>query len=340
MKKITLLILILVLSATLISCKDSDDFISKNTIMMDTIVSIKIYDDNVKEDIFVGIIAYIADLENKLSFSIEGSDIWNINKNAGKWIEVSDETIELINKSKEISQISSGYFDISSGPLIDLWHISPPEGYYPTEDEITEAKSHIDYTKIQTDGNKVKIEDGMNINFGAIAKGYISDKAKEYMVEENIKYGIINLGGNVLVINKKPSGKKFAIGIAKPFSNRGELVGNIEIDDLALVSSGVYERYFVYKEEQYHHLLNPFTGYPEKNGIEAVSIICSEATNADAYSTAIFLLGLEDGLEVVESNENIEAIFLTDDKKIVVTSGIEGKLVVNEKSGYTLLSRP
>lgn len=329
----------LLVSVTLISCKESDDFISKNTILLDTIVSIKIYDDDIKEETLDEIIAYISTLEEKLSFTIEGSDIWQINENNGSWVNVSKETIELIKMSIEISQLSDGLFDISSGPLINLWGISPPEGYYPTTDEIDEAIEKINYKNIEIDetNQKVKIQKHMNINLGAIAKGYIADKVKVLMTEKSIDHGIINLGGNVLLIGNKPSGKLFEIGVAKPYALRGELVATIKIEDVAMVSSGIYERYFEYEDKKYHHILNPLTGYPENNTIQSVSIITDSSGRADALSTAIFLLGVEKGLAVIEADPTVEVVFVTKANKIIPSSGLKDIITVVSDSGYELI---
>ncbi len=346
MKKVTILILFALLMTSLSSCKvrkneiiNNNEYISDNQFLLDTIVTIKIYDDTDKA-IFEDLFAYIKELENILSVHIEGSDLWNLQENAGKqWTEVSLDTIKIIEKSIEISEMSQGFFDITSGPLIKLWAIDPPKGYYPTNIEIQEALALIDYKKIEIDKarNRIFLKDmGMEGNLGAIAKGYISDKVKEYLLEKGINRAIINLGGNVLVIGNKQDGSDFKIGIQDPDGERGKYLGAVNVSDKSVVSSGTYERYFVHEGKAYHHIFNPFTGFPQENRLKGVSIISDHSTEGDAFSTAVFLMGIDKGMKLVESMDGIDVIFITKDNKLYISSGISNIFELELESGYSI----
>lgn len=159
-----------------------------------------------------------------------------------------------------------------------------------------------------------KIQAG--IDLGAIAKGYIADQVKTYLKKQGIKHAIINLGGNVDVIGTKPDGSKYNIGIQKPFDESGEAITSVQLKDQTVVTSGIYERYFKKNGKLYHHILDPRTGYPCENNLYSVSIITDSSTKADALSTTCFLLGYEKGMELIQSMDGVEAIFITDDEKV------------------------
>ena len=167
----------------------------------------------------------------------------------------------------------------------------------------------------------------MGIDAGAIAKGYIADRIKDYLLAHGVESAIINLGGNVLCIGEKPDGTPFKIGLQKPFEGRNEIISNLSINDMSVVSSGVYERHFVVDGENYHHLLNPATGYPYDNGLIAVTIVSPRSVDGDALSTTCFSLGLEKGLELINSMDGIYGYFITDDYEIHYSDGAQ-KLVI------------
>ena len=179
--------------------------------------------------------------------------------------------------------------------------------------------------------NKVTLKtNDTAIELGAIAKGYIADRLKDYLVSQNVKSAIINLGGNVLCIGGKPDDSSFKIGIQKPFADRSETIAVMDIKDKSVVSSGVYERCFEKNGTLYHHLLNPKTGYPYNNGLIAVTIISDQSVDGDALSTTCFALGLEDGLKLAESLDDVQAFFVTSDYEIHYTKDFQKEITVTE----------
>ena len=214
--------------------------------------------------------------------------------------------------------------DITIAPVKDLWDFTP-EGTHklPGDDTLAEALSHVDYHNLIVENNTVTLSDPeSSIDLGCIAKGYIADRLKEYLVGEGVTSAILNLGGNVLTIGGKPSGDPFVLGIRRPFADSNDSIAAIRTSGRSLVSSGVYERYFVLNGTRYHHLLNPHTGMPQDNYLLSVTILSASSTEGDALSTVCFLLGPEKGMELIESLPDTEAVFITDDYELHPSSGL------------------
>jgi thiamine biosynthesis lipoprotein len=177
----------------------------------------------------------------------------------------------------------------------------------------------------------------MQVDLGAIAKGYAADEVAEILKENGVQHAIINLGGNVLTIGGNMKGSPWRIGIQDPFNPRGEFMGIITIEDKTVVTSGTYERYFEQDGKRYHHILDPRTGYPAENEVASVSIITNKSMDGDGNSTSVLLLGLEEGMKFVESQEGVDAIFVTYDKKVYITSGLKDVFTVTN-SQFTLMN--
>jgi len=334
---IKIFIAILILSLAFTGCSKEVVYVSDNDFLLDTIVNIKIFhykNQKIDEDIISDSFELIKDYENMLSIHIEGSDMDRLAKASGREpISVDPFTIEIIEKSIEYSELSGGLFDITSGPLIELWAIDPPNGHLPSKAELEDTLPLIGYKRISLfDNGSVTLEiKGMKANLGAIAKGAITDKVKEFLVENGVSSAIINTGGNVLLIGNKPDDQLFSIGIQDPNNLRGSYLLALSISDKAVVSSGDYERFFEVDGKIYHHILDPFTGYPADTNIKQVSIIAENSTDADALSTTVLLMGLKNGIDLIESTEGVEAVFITKDDNIYITDGLEGSYTVNEE---------
>ncbi len=321
-RKLSLLALSGCLIFSLCSCTPKTAVYSNNNIFFDTVVTLTVYDpDHVElmHDCFDMATKY----ENLFSRTIPDSDISKINNAHGNYVEVSDETIDLLRIGIKYSELSNGKFDITVGKLSDTWNFKENTGTIPDDLTLQSALDTVGYEKIQIDGNKVALTDpNTMIDLGGIAKGYIADKMKEYLVSQNVTSAIINLGGNVLLIGGKTDGSLYQIGIQKPFEETGTPIATIDIKDCSLVSSGVYERYFTVDDTIYHHILDTDTGLPIDNGLYGVTIISEQSVDGDALSTTIFALGIDEGLKLIESLDNTEAVFVTDELEIITSSGI------------------
>jgi thiamine biosynthesis lipoprotein len=348
MHKKILIFILMPLFLILSSCGRQPEVISEKTFALDTLIEIKIYqysDQKNRENLIQESFALIRSLENTLSMHVDGSDIMRLNEDAGKnTTKVSKMAYDVLQDSVYFSSLTDGLFDVTAGPLIDLWAIDPPYGHVPTQDELDNVLPLIDYQKmIFSDNNHVRLQDeGMVVNLGAIAKGTIADEVKDYLVSHGVNHAMINLGGNILLVGPKLDGSSFIIGIQDPSSLRGEYLMSIFVDDVAVVSSGDYERYFEYEGKKYHHILNPKTGFPADTNIKQVTIVTPDSQTADGLSTSVLLLGLKRGIALVESLEAVEAVFITKDNEIYITDGLRDKY---ETSGsliddYTIIDDP
>ena len=275
---------------------------TKTGFYFDTVITITLY--NYSEESLLDDCFSIAEKYEKMfSATLPDSEISNINQAKGSPVTVSDETIALLKKGLEYCELSNGGFDITIGKLSSLWNFTDNEdGSLPDPDAIAEAVSTVNYQNIHISGNEVTLSNPKTaIDLGGIAKGYIADQMKAYLNENGITSGTINLGGNVLCLGPKSDGSNYRIGIQRPFDTQGTAAAVVEVQGETVVSSGIYERYFERDGTIYHHILNPDTGYPYENQLLGVTIICPNSVDGDGLSTTCFSLGLEDGMDFIET---------------------------------------
>jgi len=313
---------------------------SQESYQIGTYITLSIYADaEVPGEVFDDLFNLIDYYEYMTSKNIVETELNEINRNAGiAPVNVSDELFDMIRIGLEYSKVSNGLFDLSIGPLVDLWGIGSDHAKLPTEAEITSILKSVDYTKIVIDESNKSVyltEKGMALDLGAIAKGYIADRLKDMILEKGYESAIINLGGNVLTVGGKPNSDHWNIGVRDPESDAGSTMGVLKLKDNSIVSSGTYERFFIQDDVKYHHILNAKKGYPEQNKMLSVSIISDLSVDGDALSTTVFLLGLEKGYAYVETLENIDAVFIMEDHSVYVTSGLKDKFTLMG-DGYEL----
>jgi len=312
-----------------------DQPLSRTEFMMDTILTLKIYDKK-DEKILDEAFNRLKEIENRMSISIEDSDVSLINKNAGiKPVQVHEDVYYVLKKAKYYATISNGAFDPTIGPIVDLWNINsdqPTErDSIPTDDEIKKALGLVNYNELELmDDNYVYLKrKGMKINLGGIVKGYAADEVKRIFTENGVKSAIIDLGGNIYAFGQKLNGDPWNIGITDPFEPSASFVGVLPAIDKSIVTSGDYERYIIYNGKRYHHIIDCHTGYPADNGVTSISIISDNSIDGDALSTTLFVLGVEEGLKLAEQLDGIEVIYVTKDKEVIVSEGIKGKLTLS-----------
>lgn len=308
-------------------CGTSKEPVSQTGFYFDTIVQITVYDET-DVSCLENCLKLADKYEKMFSHTIEGSDIWKINHSNGRPVTVSDETIQLLEIALSYCDMTQGRIDITIETASELWDFhgngSLDSGKIPDEKATAEAVSHVDYHNLLIDGNTVTLADAdASISLGFIAKGYIADKIKEYLLSQNVQSAIINLGGNLLAVGSKPDGTPFQFGIQKPFDTQGTPITVLSVSDKSAVSSGVYERYFYQDDILYHHILNPADGYPIQNNLLGVTVLSASSAAGDALSTSCFVLGLDEGMELIESLEDVEAIFITEDYRLHYSSGLE-----------------
>lgn len=313
-------------------------YISRTLIKLNTVVTITIYDKQ-EEYLLDGAMEVCDYYEEVFSRTSQTSELYQFNHgllntatDGTNQAELSPELTGLISQGIAYGDLSKGKFDITVAPLAQLWDFTADKPKVPNDEDIRALLPNINYKGIQVNGNVVTLaNEDMAIDLGAIAKGYIADRIKDYLLEEGVKSAMINLGGNVLCVGSKPDGTPFNIGIQKPFADRNETIAIIGIDDLSVVSSGIYERYFEVDGEFYHHILNPATGYPYDTDLVAVTIISKKSVDGDGLSTSCFALGLEDGLELINSLDDTYAVFITSDYELHYSDGFFEHLSVVEQ---------
>lgn len=337
MKKRLLLLFIPLL--LLSGCKKEEPSV-RTEYMMDTIITLKIYDGE-NERAMDRAVERLKEIESLMSAHIEDSHLSEINRAAGESeVKVDNDLYMIIEKAIEIAEISGGVYEPSIGPLVDLWDIkgegSQERKTIPSQDEIDKARDLVNYRDIELlADNKVYLKKkGMKLDLGSIVKGYAADEVRRIFEEEGVKSAIIDLGGNIFAMNVKPDKSPWSIGIQSPFDEASYL-GILKMDNQTIVTSGDYERYFELDGKRYHHIIDPRTGYPSENELGGISIVSNNSMEADALSTSVFILGLEKGQELLEYFEDTDAIYVSKDRTIVLAEKFKDKFELKDDS-FTL----
>lgn len=313
----------------LLSCAKEPPIFKKSKFLMDTVVTITAVGP--KEDVEKAIDATFSEIERLealMSGFKEGSDVDRINKSAGiRPVKVDKDVLKVILKAIEISEMTNGAFDITIGPLSNLWGFGVKENYIPTDNEIKKLLSLVAYKQLKIDDSKSEVflrKKGMMIDLGGIAKGYAADKAVEVLKSKGIKAGIVAVAGDIRVFGRRHDGKPWHIGIKHP-REKDRVFATIDLEDSSISTSGDYERSFIKDEIRYHHILDPQNGYPAK-GCQSVTIISREGVMVDALATSVFVLGPEKGMELIEAKEGIEGIIVDSKGEVTISFGLMGKV--------------
>ncbi len=306
--------------------------------VLGTVCTVNLYEKGT-DAIYNEIFARLRRLEDILSANRDDTNLAAINAGAGiRPVKAEPETLEILDEGLRFAEISGGKLDPTVGPLVKTWNIGTEYAAVPSSDALRAAVRLIDWKKVRIDrtaGTVYLEEPGMKLDLGAIAKGYAADEAARIIKKRGIKRAIVDLGGNILAVGEKAPGKPWKIGIRNPETEQGGSVLSMEINDSAVVTSGVYERFFIENGRRYHHILDPFTGFPAENGLLSVSIVTARSIDADALSTTTFLLGLDKGMRLVNSMDGVEAVFIDSSKKVRVSAGLLGKVAILE-DGYAM----
>ncbi|NLJ98668.1 MAG: FAD:protein FMN transferase [Tissierellia bacterium] len=322
---------IIILSIFISGCESNNNKepLSKTEFLMDTVINLKIYDKQDKKALDEAI-DRLKEIESRMSSHIESSDVRQINDNAGiKPVKVHDDVYHVIEQAKHFAEISHGAYEPTIGPLVDLWNITgideKERDSIPTEEEIKEKLELVDYNDLEImEDNKIYLNrKGMKLDLGGIAKGYAADEVKRIFKEHGINSAIIDLGGNVYALGNKANDESWRIGIQDPFDITGNYLGILNVKDKSIVTSGDYERYFKYKGKKYHHIIDSKTGYPSENEVAGISIISDKSIDGDALSTALFVLGIEDGIQLLNQLENVEGIFIDKKEEVIIPKILE-----------------
>jgi thiamine biosynthesis lipoprotein len=309
-------------------CSGSVEPVVGDTYLLGTVIRVSIFDDGYSRELIDAVFDRVATIEARMSTSEEDYDdteLLAVNRApAGTFVTVSPDTFEVLTAAKRYSELSSGAFDVTIWPLVRLWKIGSGGTEVPPEEQIGTARELVDYRNLRLGpaGEVSLLEEGMGVDVGAIAKGYAADEAERILREAGVRHALLDFGGNILVIGAKRDETPWRIGVQRPDAERSRYIGIVRTADRTIVTSGPYERFFVQDGVRYHHIIDPRTGYPSRNGLEQVTVVAEHSIDADALSTAGFVLGLDAGRELFESMPGVEGIFVTDGKEVYLTSGL------------------
>lgn len=323
---IGIFIIVIILSIVLLTSERSFKPVERTTYALGTIINLKLYGKNAEKAIEESI-TKLNEIDDKMSAFKDYSDISKININSGENFQVvSEETFSILRTAIKYSELTQGAFDPTIRPLVNLWGIGTDAQAIPTKEEIHEKIKLVNYKNIifNKDNNSVKLTyKNQSLDLGGIAKGYASDVVKDILIKNNIKNGIIDLGGNIYALGEKEDGTPWRVGIQDPFTSRGNFIGVISVKNKSVVTSGYYEKYFIKDGKKYHHILNPLTGYPSESNIISVTIISDKSIDGDGLSTGVYIMGLDKATKLIESIPGVDAIFITNENQVYATSGIK-----------------
>lgn len=283
----------------------------------------------------------IRQIESRMTRNKDTSEIRKIASAGGDGFKVSPGACQVIRKALDFGHLSGGLFDVTIAPVVDVWGFgnNDVDPHLPSATTLKQTLPLVDYRQIHVQEDcRVTTGPGQRIDLGGIAKGYAADEAAKVLQKAGVKSALINLGGNIFVLGKKDNGKPWKFGIQDPLQPTGTMMGTIEIDNGALVTSGIYERFVEENGKKYHHILDPRTGYPVENNLAGVSITAPSGLDADALSTVVFMLGIDKGCELLAQFPDTGAIFISKNGEIT-TYGIASARFNLTNEDYTVIER-
>lgn len=269
-------------------------------------------------------------LENILSTTIEGSDVYKMNSKTGLDFaesSVQPETAFLIKESQRFYEMTGGAFNPALYPVIREWGFTTGEYKVPEAGRIQELLEHTDFLKVKIEGSEVYHPYGLQLDFGAIGKGYAGDKATEILKQQGIRSALLDFGGNIQVIGSMPDGTAWTVGIKNPWG--GDPVASVKLRDSCMITSGGYERFFTGEDgHKYIHIFDGTTGRPVENNLESVTIICSQGLYGDALSTSLFVMGEEKAIDFWRASRDFDFVILTKKKGLIYSESLKSSISI------------
>lgn len=314
--------------------------VSDTRYLLGTFVTVRVY-GRAGSDVFNRLFARVLDIERKMSVNEDNYDdteLLRVNRAAGQEpVEVSPDTYEVVRRALEYSELSEGAFDVSIGPLVQLWDIGGDNPRVPANSEIQTARDLVGFATVQMlPQNRIYLpRAGMALDVGGIAKGYAADESARILRESGIQNAILDFGGNVVALGNRPDSSPWRIGVQHPDQSRETHLGIVRVIDKTVVTSGPYERFFFHNGARYHHILDTATGFPAENGLISVTIVTQSSITADALSTAVYVLGLERGARLIRSLEHVEAVLVDDQRTVYVSPGLRDSFTLTDTAFRT-----
>ena len=304
---------------------------SHQTMGAEAVLTTWVADEAVAYDAFDAVFAEFDRLDALLSVWKPESDVLRINAAAGKApVRVSRKTIEILQAAQRVSAWTSGKFDITFGALSDVWKFDhDQDNHVPASADIVARLPLVDHHRVVVDaaaGTAFVASPGMRIHLGGIGKGYAVDRAVATLRAYGIRDFIVQFGGD-LYVSGRPGDGPWRLGINDPRGPPDDSFATLELSDATLSTSGDYERFFIQDGTRYHHILDPDTGQPAR-GSRSVTIVAGSAMLADALSTGVFIMGAYDGIALVERLPDVEAVIVSADNEVLISSGLRGRVQV------------
>lgn len=311
-----------ILTLTAYPCpSDASNLFKFHQVAMGTVIEITLISDHEDQANKAALQAFreVKRIEQLMSPKIESGDVSRINQSSGKeWVRVSDETLKVIKKAQEISKLSDGGFDITVGPLVELWRKAREKKISPSAEEVKEKLDLVNSKNIEWDqeGKVFLKKKGMAIDLGGIAKGYAVDRAFDVLRSLGYKNLIVNAGGDLRIGGTK-NNEPWSIGIQNPREPQ-KFLTKISVSDTAVATSGDYEKFFIYGGKRYHHILNPKNGFPS-DGCQSVTIVTKDCITADGLATAVFILGPEKGYDLSQKLDGVQCLVVDKEGKMTIS---------------------
>lgn len=300
---------------------------SRTVFAMDTQIELIIY-ANQTDNILNLAENHLHELDNLLSVTNPHSEIYAINHRTSDTLTLSSDTTNILATALTISAQTNGAFDITTYPLLKLWGFTTNHYQVPNDKLIQATLPLINYQQLQLINNQITLQPQMEIDLGAIAKGYSGDEIINLLKQQGIKSALINIGGNVQTLGTKPDGSLWQIGLKSPLKD--DFIGTLKINDCAVVTSGLYERFFTDKQgHKYGHIINPKTGIPVDNDLLSVSIIGKKGILCDALSTALFVMGKDKAIEYWQKHQDFQMILITKSNELYITAPLLDQFTLN-----------
>ena len=323
MKKIACAALALLMLLSLTACGKTEEPVRQELFAMDTYMSLAAYGDGAREALTAAA-REINRLEQELSRTVSASDVGRLN-DSGSAV-VSEETAALLQRAAEYSEKTGGLFDMTVAPLVSLWGITTDSPRVPAESEIDALLPLVGSEHVHIEGTAVSLDDGCAIDLGGIAKGYASDRVAEILREYAVTGAAVSLGGNVYVCGHKPDGSAWNVAVQDP-KDAGDYAATLELTDVFAVTSGGYQRYYTAEDGTvYQHILDPRTGRPAVTDLLSVTVIARSGTMADAYSTALYVMGEQAACDFWRQSGEFELVLITADGRVLYTPGLAGQI--------------
>ena len=313
------------------------------TFAMDTAMRFTLYSGNPVsgQEVLTALSDLLGQLDGALSATREDSDISLVNRSGGQPVEVAARTGEVLSQALALCEVTGGALDITAYPAVKAWGFTTGEHRVPPPGELAELAASIDYAAVETEGNTVTLPDGMELDLGAVAKGYAGDLLAETVRKSGVSSALLDLGqSTIAAVGRKPDGSPWRIGIRDP--NGSSYFAVIELADSAMGTSGGYQRYFEQGGVTYWHILDPKTAAPARSGLASVTVVSPSALVCDGLSTALFVMGLEEGAQFWRDHPELdfEAVFMAEDGSIFRTAGLaESFCTVESDEEVTVLER-